>query len=429
MDILDKVPDEVWQQILSNFVCDRETLRAVVDAKFPASPQALRLYWRNDVCDKDLLEELEDEPESEQQDLANMVRNVITQFKGPYAHHEARGLQFPRLQILKIEHGKAQLRGETRTFVRVGRFVGPRLRQLEIGVSLLEGGSHLVPTVDSFLQKLSVCKDLRDLKLYARVKKATAEDLVFVLQRCNKIQTLHLGGIVDDLINESVMGCIALHPTVGELVLEKHFDRPLASSIAAVAQPFQKLKHLVLSAHADAINILLPRMKQLERLELAVYGTTSVFPSLRGLKNSSSIWLKFHNYTLTNDDVSHLVPLKQLAYIELCETNDAELLDATLIDANLFAAVLGTLPALVSLDLNATNTLGDPFPLALGHQCRNLRYLALTSNFTLEPLATEPSVLFPHLLSLELGSFTPSVPIRQWGGFESSGLISALRMF
>ena len=29
----------------------------------------------------------------------------------------------------------------------------------------------------------------------------------------------------------------------------------------------------------------------------------------------------------------------------------------------------------------------------------------------------EPSVLFPCLLSLQLGSLTPSLPIRQWGGF------------
>lgn len=232
------------------------------------------------------------------------------------------------------------------------------------------------------------------------------------------MQTLHLGSLVNDLINESVMGCIALHPAIEELELGKDFDRPFALSIAAVAQPFQKLKYLVLSADTAAANILLPCITQLERLELTVHVTANGFPCLRGLKNLWSIWLKFTHYSLSDNDLTYLVPLKKLKYLELTSTNDGELLDATLLNADLFATVLGSLPTLVSLNLNATNNPSDPFLLALGRQCRNLQDLTLTGTFTLEPLATEPSVLFPCLLSLQLGSLTSSVPIRQWGGFR-----------
>ena len=255
--------------------------------------------------------------------------------------------------------------------------------------------------------------------MHARLtKRTTSEDLVSVLQRCTRLEALHLGSLVNDLINESVMGCIALHPAIEELELEKRFDRPFALSIAAVAHPFQKLKHLVLTVNAAAANILLPCITQLERLELTVHGTASVFPCLRGLKNLSSIWLKFTHYSLSDNDLTYLVPLKRLKYLELTNTHNDKLLDATLLDPNLFATVLGSLPALVSLNLNATNTLSDPCLLALGRQSRNLQHLTLTGQFTLEPLATEPSILFPCLLSLQLGSLTPSVPIRQWGGFR-----------
>ncbi|KEQ72745.1 hypothetical protein M436DRAFT_82026 [Aureobasidium namibiae CBS 147.97] len=76
------------------------------------------------------------------------------------------------------------------------------------------------------------------------------------------------------------MGCIALHPAIEELELEKRFDQPFALSIVAVAHPFQKLKHLVLFADAAAANTLLPCITQLERLELTVHGAASVYSSL-----------------------------------------------------------------------------------------------------------------------------------------------------
>lgn len=124
----------------------------------------------------------------------------------------------------------------------------------------------------------------------------------------------------------------------------------------------------------------------------------------------SARWdLKLSKYTL-----EYVYPMfdcdkKRLEYLELTSTQDGELLDATLLDADLLAAVLSSLPALVSLNLNATNILSDPFLLALGCQCRSLRDLTLTGTFTLKPLATAPSVLSPCLSSLQLGSLTRGV--------------------
>lgn len=432
--LLDTVPDEIWEKILAHFIRDRDTLQAVMGTACPAHDQApklhwqkahdqaLRLYWQNETSEKELLEGLEDhQPDTQQQSLADFVRNVVTDFKAPHAHHEARGLQFPRLQTLTVQHGKAELRGEIRTFARVARFVGDRLRHLEIGDSL-DGRPDLLPIVDNFLPKLSKCKGLLSLKLHARLtKRTTSEDLVSVLQRCTRLEALHLGSLVNDLVNESVMGCIALHPAIEELELEKRFDRPFALSIAAVARPFQKLKHLVLTADAAAANILLPCITQLERLELTVHGTASVFPCLRGLKNLSSIWLKFTHYSLSDNDLTYLVPLTRLKYLELTNTHNGELLDATLLDPNLFATVLGSLPALVSLNLNAINTLGDHFLLALGRQCRNLQHLTLTGQFTLEPY----SLAF-CLYSLVL---LPPVCLSGNGVVSgSSGPISGLKM-
>lgn len=85
-------------------------------------------------------------------------------------------------------------------------------------------------------------------------------------------------------------------------------------------------------------------MKNLEWLELTVYGMASVFPCFRSLQNLRSIWLKFMHYTLVDNDLTRLVPLERLGSLGLGSTHDGERLDAAFVDADLFATVLGFLP-------------------------------------------------------------------------------------
>jgi len=82
--LLDTVPDEIWEKILAHFIRDRDTLQAVIGTAYPAHNQALRLYWQNETCEKGLLEELEDhQPDTQQQSLADFIRNVVTDFRHP----------------------------------------------------------------------------------------------------------------------------------------------------------------------------------------------------------------------------------------------------------------------------------------------------------------------------------------------------------
>jgi hypothetical protein len=58
MRLSNPVPNEVWESILSHLLPERDTLRAVVQAKCAASGEAERLYWHNDLAVCGLIEEL-----------------------------------------------------------------------------------------------------------------------------------------------------------------------------------------------------------------------------------------------------------------------------------------------------------------------------------------------------------------------------------
>lgn len=123
MHLSSPISEEVWEKILVNLVSDRQTLHAVVEADCLASEQTLRLYWQNNSGAKELLEELDDEPECRRQFLADMVHNIVTELKVPGAYHGGKGLRFSQLRSIIVEHGKAFHRRETRTYARVKRFV------------------------------------------------------------------------------------------------------------------------------------------------------------------------------------------------------------------------------------------------------------------------------------------------------------------
>ncbi|KAH0152869.1 hypothetical protein KCU67_g9696, partial [Aureobasidium melanogenum] len=159
-------------------------------------------------------------------------------------------------------------------------------------------------------------------------------------------------------------------------------------------------------------------------LELTVfsdYGTSSIFPHLRTLTTLKSLYLKFHNKILRDEDLSHLASLKQLESLELSEHDDERaFFNTSMVRPDLFAAVLGSLPCLDSFTLNASHAFGDGFLIALGRDCHVLGYLTLPGPFTLEPLSHELGVLFPCLRVLELGRVDSTVPMRNWGGFREA---------
>jgi hypothetical protein len=75
------VPNEVWETILSHLIPERDTLRAVVQAKCAVSGEAQRLYWSNDLSVCGLIEELLKQLEGQRQVLANMIRQVALDSK------------------------------------------------------------------------------------------------------------------------------------------------------------------------------------------------------------------------------------------------------------------------------------------------------------------------------------------------------------
>jgi hypothetical protein len=381
-------------------------------------PAATRIYWQNALACKGLLTELEKQPQNEQQSLANLIHAVVIDSKLPYDEHEGRGLCFPLMRSLTIEHNPALVGRQGRVYARTKHLVGTLLRDLDVGC---QSGAYdyVEPITDNFLPRLSMSIGLRSLTIRARVKGATSGELVLVLQKCTKLQILHLEKHTEELLDGAVIETIAAHPSIMDLMLEKRLDRSLTLSIADVPEPFRSVSFLELCADTAATRLAVSRLENLQTLYLTATGMSSIFPYLSGLKNLRSIWIKFMSYSLTDDDLTYLIPLKKLQFTEFGDCNlQGRPLQASFIRGDLLAAVLGSLPLLDTFTLHATNTLGDPFLLALGRQCRNLQDLTLMGQYTLEPLADEIPLLFPCLTSLQLGSLSPSAPIRQYGGFR-----------
>jgi hypothetical protein len=412
------IPPEIWEGVMSHLEDDRQTLKAVILADCLASSAATRIYWQNTLACKGLLTELEKQPQNEQQFLASLIHAVVIDFKLPYDEHEGRGLCFPLMRSLTIEHNPALIGRHGRVYARTKHLVGPLLRDLDVGC---QSGAydHVEPITDNFMPRLSVSISLRSLMVRARVKGATSGELVLVLQKCTKLQVLHLEKHTEDLVDGAVVEAIAAHPSIMDLMLEKRLDRSLTLSIAEVPEPFKSVSFLELCADTAATRLAVSRLENLQTLYLTATGMSSIFPYLSGLKNLRSIWIKFVSYSLTDDDLTYLITLKKLQFIEFGDCNlQGRPLQASFIRGDLLAAVLGSLPLLYTFILHAINTLGDPFLLALGRQCRNLQDLTLMGQYTLEPLADEIPLVFPRLTSLQLGSLSPSAPIRQYGGFR-----------
>ncbi|KAK5999343.1 hypothetical protein QM012_005561 [Aureobasidium pullulans] len=416
------LPAEIHEQVVNHLFDQRATLEALITADCPATGEALRLYWKTATPDNDLFTLLESKPLHHRQFFANMLRQITINFKALDEHHEGRGLQYPRLQSLTVVHDKALMGTEELTHARIRRFIGPRLRTLEVGCQLHEG-MNLKPTTHNFLPALSGCVDLRRLTIRARVRGAAPGDLIRVLSNCTNLSSLDLELHSERLVDEHTIRAIAIHPVIRFLEIDKHLNLPLVSLIAKISQPFQHIISLRLCIDANAASSLLPHMKKLEMLELTVfnnYGTPSIFPFLHTLTTLKSLYLKFHNHILKECDSTHLVPLKRLKMLELADYDEGEFFDTTLVRGEFLAAMLGSLPFLESFTLHASSTFGDAFLIALGRNCLVLRTLTLDGRFTLEPLSRERCVLFPALEVLELGHVDSSMPLREWGGYREA---------
>ncbi|KAG9669235.1 hypothetical protein KCU99_g7488, partial [Aureobasidium melanogenum] len=418
-----KLPAELHEKVVNHLKDNRAALENVIASDGPATNEALRLYWSTATPINDLFAILRNKPFPHRQFFANFLRGVTIEFKAPGEHHEGRGLHYPRLQSLTVVHDQVLMGRESCTYARIRRFMSARLRHLEIGCHLHEG-MDVIPTTDNFLPALGGCLDLRSLTLRARVKGATSEDLVDVLNNCTMLRSLKLERCTQSLIDESSIQAIAAHPAIRFLEIDKHLDVQLVSLVANVPQPFKHITDLRLCIDTSAVRFMLPHMANLVTLELTVfsdYGTSSIFPYLRTLTTLKSLYLKFHNKILRDEDLSHLASLKQLESLELSEHDDEKaFLNTSMVRSDLFAAVLGSLPCLDSFTLNASHAFGDGFLIALGRGCHALGYLTLPGPFTLEPLSRELGVLFPCLRVLELGRVDSTLPLRNWGGFREA---------
>lgn len=224
-----------------------------------------------------------------------------------------------------------------------------------------------------------------------------------------------------------------MHSRIRFLEIDKHVNFHLLSLLANVLQPFKCLTSLRLCMDTSAALSIFSHMEELEMLELTVfssYGNSSIFPYLRDVTTLRSMYLKFNNHILTDHDLTHLSPLKQLESLELSGYEDGVFFDTSRVRPELFAAILGSLPVLDSFTLHGSHIFGDPFLIALGRCCHALRYLTLDGPFTLESLSLEQGILFPHLSVLELGRVGPIEPLRSgtayreaWAGGVSRSLM------
>jgi hypothetical protein len=409
MQLSRPVPAEIWQRIAFHLVHDRDTLKAIVHADCAASHEAERMYWRNDLSKPGLIEELEDQPVDKQQALAMFVRRVTLSFT-PSRRRENKNLTFPQLRILAVVHDSVRYGHCSRVHAHIARFLGPRLRELSIGIQAQHEHCTSEPNSENFLQTLQACVELRSLKLRVYVLGGTANDLALALTSCSRLFVLYLSIFTSNLIDATVIKAIARLPVLKDLEIEGRLRSCIVTSIITSTHPFANLLSLTLWADAAVSEVVLPHLKKLERLHMTVCGTSSIFPSVRLLENLTSLQLNFESYELSDADMTDLRALTKLETLVLREAVIAqEAPDATSLDVSVLLSVLGSLPALTSLEIYATNHFGDPFLVGLGRGCPRLQSLLLAGSFPLEALMTEPATLFPHLETLRLGGVTPAL--------------------
>jgi hypothetical protein len=419
MRLSNPVPNEVWKSILSHLIPERDTLRAVVHAKCAASDEAGRVYWRNDLAVCGLIEELLKQQKDQQQVLANMIRHVTMEFESLDHLDKSEGLQFPSLETLSVYDDVSRPGTGLQAYARIRSLVGASFVQLYVGSQDFWFQSSMAST-DNYLPALCTSTNLSSLEICACVDGATPEELNSALKACERHNVVRLDSCVDPLINKDIVETLARHRLIKDLQLSKHINASLAFAIVNAPRPFACLVTLDISAESDAAEYMLPHFEQLETLRLSVRGTNSIFASLGKLTKLRSLSLQFCAYPINDYDVSHLALLGQLQVLELYGSIESQTLDATAVSANLFVAVLRSLPLLHTLKLDALHSLGDPFLVGLGRACRFLRILSLSGLFTIEPFSIEPNVLFPVLVILELGNLSPSNPLHlhEWGDIK-----------
>jgi hypothetical protein len=161
------------------------------------------------------------------------------------------------------------------------------MRDLEIDCETFEH-LNLQAITDNFLPEVSVCVGLRSLEIHARVKDATSEDLVLVLQGCKQLQTLRLEKGTEDLVDETVVRAIWDHPSIEDLSLKKQLDQSITSCITSIPQPLRNITFFRLATDAAAAKLAISRLEHSQTLYLTASSEPSVFPHLSGIKNLRS---------------------------------------------------------------------------------------------------------------------------------------------
>ncbi|KAK5999342.1 hypothetical protein QM012_005560 [Aureobasidium pullulans] len=404
---LSAVPAEVWQQILSDI--NDKTLRAVVLARCPASPQAVRLLWKDITPENGKLTTLYHNIEHNQQSLANHVQSITMLFEAPGEQLPTCSLMFPTLQRLRIVHNKKHKDVFTNTHAHIKTLLGPALTLLEIGSEDHEG-SDAKPRVDNFLSTLKQCVNLHTLSIRACVQGSPAQ-FVQALRDCGNLKNLTLDKHTAPLVTPFAFKAIGSHPKLASLKVNKVVDMTLVSPISGLNAPFPSLSSLDLIIEADAVLTLLPDIQNLRSLRLVVIGTTSIFPAFSNLATLERLELQFDKFSLTRKDYTQLTFLVHLTHLELDgHAEDGSGLNTDMIDGISLANVLSQLPALQLFHLSANNTFDDEFLVALGRGCPKLTSLSFSGSFELVALCPESGVVFPQLLDLQISNVTSVNP-------------------
>jgi hypothetical protein len=284
-----------------------------------------------------------------------MVRHVTMEFESLDHLDKSEGLQFPSLKTLNVYDDVSRPGTGLQAYARISSLVGAALIKLDIGSEKFWFQSSMANT-DNYLPALCTSTNLLSLEICACVDGATPEELNSALKACERLNVVRLDSCADPLINKDIVETLARHRSIKDLQLAS-----LAFAIVNTPRPFARLVILDIFAESDAAEYMLPHFEQLETLRPSVRGTNSIFASLSKLTKLRSLSLRFSGYLLNDYDVSHLALLGQLQVLELYGLIESQTLDATAISANLFIAVLRSLPLLHTIKLDALHSFGDPF--------------------------------------------------------------------
>lgn len=252
--ILTALPTELIHKILENINNGKDLINLMVTCKTLTQP-AEEALWR--ICNAKGYAKLPGMSVEKRDRLMNWIRRLILAFEDDDMQSPDLSICPPRLQVLRLGHLSLHTTSPNRP-VNISSFVNSSLTDLYI--------RNVV--TDNFLPALSLVTGLKHLMIGAEVEvqNAVPMDLTRLVKAMPQLVSLYGGSL-------SSMGLVleaANRKNMTEFAVAIHVDLQTIVQVLQIPNAFDALRRLCMWTPSSAICLLLPRLTNLETLQLNV---------------------------------------------------------------------------------------------------------------------------------------------------------------